>query len=92
MPGKPLLSRTSMRRGNRETFRLSPGFPGFSGFRCVAIARRPAKSDDGHSSRNACDGWITAARTAGNKVAQTATAIRQAAVPEIDMASHGATL
>ena len=44
-----------------------------------------------YSSCNACDGWMTAARTAGNIVAQTATAITQAAAPEIDIASHGVT-
>src|ERR1017187_2856900 len=64
-------------RQNWKTFRLSPGFPGF---------RKTL-----YSSRNACDGWITAARTAGNNVAQTATPIRQAAAPAIDVASHGVT-
>lgn len=44
-----------------------------------------------YSSRKACDGRITAARIAGNKVAATQTAIRQAVAPAIDIASQRVT-
>ena len=47
--------------------------------------RRPLEV---YSSRNACDGWIIAARIAGKKVAKTETPIRQTVAPVIDTASH----